>query len=180
MVPPVLSLPPPVSPVRTAGGKALFENLYIPPLPPGVKPLNSFASVQSSMQEITATEDSKAANAKYVACCVRVNNFVTLCYPDSVHTAIWLAKQVPTISRQKVFVMHVRFFKHYSRVEREATTNNRERLDKVYPASRTFVSRLSPFFALLTYSGKLGFKPIPMFPDLWRNHYERVCNFTRS
>lgn len=48
MVPPVAVLPPPVSPVRTTAGKALFENLYIPPLPPGVKPLNSFASLQAS------------------------------------------------------------------------------------------------------------------------------------
>ena len=58
MVPPVLSLPPPVSPVRTASGKALLENLYIPPLAPGVKPLNGFASVQSSMNNITVTETS--------------------------------------------------------------------------------------------------------------------------
>jgi len=64
MVPPVLTLPPPVSPVRTAGGKALFENLYIPPLPPGVKPLNSFGSVHSSMHNITATEDSRATNGR--------------------------------------------------------------------------------------------------------------------
>ena len=54
MVPPVLSLPPTVTPVRTTAGKALFENLYIPPLPPGVKPLNSFASLQS-MHDMTAT-----------------------------------------------------------------------------------------------------------------------------
>ena len=66
MVPPVLTLPPPVAPVRTAGGKALFENLYIPPLPPGVKPLNSFASVHSSMHNITAIEDSSAASGRYV------------------------------------------------------------------------------------------------------------------
>lgn len=66
MVPPVLTLPPPVAPVRTAGGKALFENLYIPPLPSGVKPLNSFASVHSSMHNITAIEDSSAASGRYV------------------------------------------------------------------------------------------------------------------
>ena len=67
VVPPVLSLPPPVAHVRTSGGKALFENLYIPPLPPGVKPLNSFASLQSSTQDIQA--DSRVTNAKYVAYC---------------------------------------------------------------------------------------------------------------
>ena len=78
MVPPVLTLPPPVSPVRTAGGTALFENLYIPPLPPGVKPLNSFGSVHSSMHNITATEDSRTANGRCVACYVRENNSVTL------------------------------------------------------------------------------------------------------
>ena len=78
MVPPVLTLPPPASPVRTAGGKGLFENLYIPPLPPGVKPLNSFASVHSSIHNVTASEDSRAANGRYVVRCVRVNNFVTL------------------------------------------------------------------------------------------------------
>lgn len=64
MVPPVLSLPPPVSPVRTTAGKALFENLYIPPLPPGVKPLNSFASIQNSMQDMAAAADSKPGNVR--------------------------------------------------------------------------------------------------------------------
>ena len=66
MVPPVLSLPPPVAPVRTTAGKALFENLYIPPLPPGVKPLNSFASIQSSMHDVAAATDSKTGNARFV------------------------------------------------------------------------------------------------------------------
>ena len=66
MVPPVSSLPPPVSPVRTAGGKALFENLYLPPLPPGVKPLNSFASLQSSTQDIISTAESRAENSRFV------------------------------------------------------------------------------------------------------------------
>lgn len=88
MVPPVATLPPPVSPVRTAGGKALFENLYIPPLPPGVKPVNSFLSVHSSMHNITPTEDLRAANGRCVECCVRVNNSVTLCYLDSTSTAM--------------------------------------------------------------------------------------------
>lgn len=62
MVPNALSLPPLVSPVRTAAGKALFENLYIPPLPPGVKPLNSFGS----LHDITFNADSGAANSRYV------------------------------------------------------------------------------------------------------------------
>ena len=64
MVAAVSSLPPPVSPVRTTGGKALFENLYLPPLPLGVKPLNSFASLNSSLQDITAPLDSRAANSR--------------------------------------------------------------------------------------------------------------------
>ena len=65
MVPPVAVLPPPVSPVRTTAGKALFENLYIPPLPPGVKPLNSFASLQASPpSEMQA--GVKFADTKYV------------------------------------------------------------------------------------------------------------------
>ena len=72
MVPPVLTLPPPVSPVRTADGKALFENLYIPALAPGVKPLNSFVSVHSSMHNINANEESRATNGRYVVCCVSV------------------------------------------------------------------------------------------------------------
>ena len=88
MVPPVLTLPPPVAPVRTADGKALFENLYIPPLPPGVKPRNSFGSIHSSLHNITATEDSKALNGRCVAFCVRVNNSVTHCCLDSTSTAM--------------------------------------------------------------------------------------------
>jgi len=64
-VPPVQSLPPPVLPVRTAGGKALFENLYLPPLPPGVKPFNSFTSLQSSMHDMTSTKDSGATNSRW-------------------------------------------------------------------------------------------------------------------
>ena len=62
----VSSLPPPVSPVRTTGGKALFENLYLPALPPGLKPLNSFASLHSSSPEITAPSDSRPANSRFV------------------------------------------------------------------------------------------------------------------
>lgn len=76
-VPPVSSLPPPVAPVRTAGGKALLENLYLPPLPPGVK-LNSFASVHSSLHIMIATEDLKAGSERYLACDVRINNTATL------------------------------------------------------------------------------------------------------
>ena len=66
MVAAVSSLPPPVSPVRTTGGKALFENLYLPALPPGLKPLNSFASLHSSSPEITAPSDSRPANSRFV------------------------------------------------------------------------------------------------------------------
>ena len=62
MVPNALSLPPVVSHVRTAAGKALFENLYLPPLPPGVKPLNSFGS----LHDITFNTDPGAANSRYV------------------------------------------------------------------------------------------------------------------
>lgn len=64
VVPPVHCLPRPVSPVRTAAGKALFENLYLPPLPPGVKPLNSFVSLQSSGHDLTLNADSRAANSR--------------------------------------------------------------------------------------------------------------------
>lgn len=67
MVAAVSSLPPPVSPVRTTGGKALFENLYLPALPPGLKPLNSFASLHSSSPEITAPSDSRPANSRWKA-----------------------------------------------------------------------------------------------------------------
>ena len=66
MVAAVSSLPPPVSPVRTTGGKALFENLFLPALPPGLKPLNSFASLHSSSPEITAPSDSRPANSRFV------------------------------------------------------------------------------------------------------------------
>lgn len=66
VVPPVHCLPRPVSTVRTAAGKALFENLYLPPLPPGVKPLNSFVSLQSSGHDLTLNADSRGANSRYV------------------------------------------------------------------------------------------------------------------
>ena len=66
MVAAVSSLPPPVSPVRTTGGKALFENLYLPALPPGLKPMNSFATLHSSSHEITAPSDSRPANSRFV------------------------------------------------------------------------------------------------------------------
>ena len=66
MVAAVAILPPPVSPVRTTGGKALFENLYLPALPPGLKPMNSFATLHSSSHEITAPSDSRPANSRFV------------------------------------------------------------------------------------------------------------------
>ncbi|XP_068700491.1 MORN repeat-containing protein 1-like [Montipora foliosa] len=60
--PPAATLPPPVPPVRTEAGKALFENLYIPPLPPGVRPWNSFVCPQGSAQEIS---ESRAATSRF-------------------------------------------------------------------------------------------------------------------
>ena len=78
IAPPVPNLPPPVAPVRTAGGKALLENLYLPPLPPGVKPLNGFGSLHSSLHVMIATEDLKAGSERYLACGVRINNTATL------------------------------------------------------------------------------------------------------
>lgn len=63
MVPPAAVLPPPVSPVRTTAGKALLENLYIPLLPSGVKPVNSFVSLQTSPPS-EMQEDPKLANTK--------------------------------------------------------------------------------------------------------------------
>ena len=65
MVPPAAVLPPPVSPVRTTAGKALLENLYIPLLPSGVKPVNSFVSLQTSPPS-EMQEDPKLTNTKYV------------------------------------------------------------------------------------------------------------------
>lgn len=64
IAPPVPNLPPPVAPVRTAGGKALLENLYLPPLPSGVKPLNGFGSLHSSLHVMIATEDLKAGSER--------------------------------------------------------------------------------------------------------------------
>ncbi|XP_032229663.1 MORN repeat-containing protein 1 isoform X2 [Nematostella vectensis] len=40
-------MPPPPSTARTTGGKAVFENLYLPPLPPGVK---SFTTLSQAVE----------------------------------------------------------------------------------------------------------------------------------
>lgn len=62
--PPTAILPPVVSPVRTKAGKALFENVLIPPLPPGVRIWNSFAAIQESLHELEKNAETRGLTSK--------------------------------------------------------------------------------------------------------------------
>lgn len=63
--PPTAILPPVVSPVRTKAGKALFENVLIPPLPPGVRIWNSFAAIQESLHELAKNAETRGLTSKF-------------------------------------------------------------------------------------------------------------------
>ncbi|XP_015748166.1 PREDICTED: uncharacterized protein LOC107327953 [Acropora digitifera] len=63
--PPTVILPPVVSPVRTKAGKAMFENVLIPPLPPGVRIWNSFAAIQESLHELAKNAETRGLTSKF-------------------------------------------------------------------------------------------------------------------
>ena len=62
--PPTAILPPVVSAVRTEAGKALFENVLLPPLPPGVRIWSSFAAIQESLDELAVAAESLGLGSK--------------------------------------------------------------------------------------------------------------------